>query len=75
MKEKTFEEKLEELEKIVEELESGEVKLDSAIDKYGKAMKIAKECSDKLNKAEETVTKILKENGTFENFEVTNENE
>ncbi len=75
MKEKEFEEKLEELEKIVKELESGDVKLDAAIDKYSKAMKLAKECSDKLNKAEETVTKIMKDNGTFENFEVENENE
>ena len=75
MKEKTFEEKLEELETIVGELESGEVKLDAAIDKYTKAMKLAKECSDKLNKAEDTVTKILKENGTFDNFEVENEKE
>lgn len=73
MKEKSFEEKLEELEKIVNELESGEVKLDSAIDKYGKAMKIAKECSDKLNKAEETITKILNESGTLDNFEVEND--
>lgn len=75
MKEKEFEEKLDELEKIVKELESGDVKLDAAIDKYSKAMKLAKECSDKLNKAEETVTKIMKDNGTFENFEVENENE
>lgn len=73
MKEKSFEEKLEELEKIVNELESGEVKLDSAIEKYSKAMNLAKECSDKLNKAEETITKILNESGTFDNFEVEND--
>lgn len=75
MKEKSFEEKLDELEKIVNELESGEVKLDSAIDKYSKAMKLAKECSDKLNNAEETITKILNDNGTLSNFEVDNDDE
>ncbi len=75
MKEKTFEEKLDELEKIVGELENGDVKLDVAIEKYSQAMKLAKECSDKLNKAEETVSKILKENGDFDNFEVDSVNE
>ncbi len=73
MKEKSFEEKLDELEKIVNELESGDVKLDLAIEKYSKAMKLAKDCSDKLNSAEETITKILNENGTLSNFEVEND--
>jgi exodeoxyribonuclease VII small subunit len=59
-----------ELEVIVKELESGEVNLDEAIEKYTKAMKLAKECSDKLNKATEKVNKILKENGTLEEFKV-----
>ena len=65
-----FEKKLEELEKMVSELESGNVDLDDAIDKYTKAMKLAKECSDKLKKAEENVNKILNENGLEEDFEV-----
>ena len=34
------------------------------------AMKLAKECSDKLNKATEKVNKILKENGVLEEFKV-----
>ncbi len=75
MKEKSFEEKLDELEKIVNELESGNVKLDTAIEKYSKAMKLAKECSDKLNSAEEIITKILNENGTLANFEVDSNDE
>lgn len=58
-----FEEKLNELEKMVLELEKGDVDLDDAIDKYTKAMKLAKECSDKLKNAEENVNKILTENG------------
>lgn len=65
-----FEEKLNELEKMVLELEKGDVDLDDAIDKYTKAMKLAKECSDKLKKAEENVNKILTENGKEEDFTV-----
>ena len=69
-KEEKFEEKLNNLEKMVLELESGNVDLDDAIDKYTKAMKLAKECSLKLKNAEENVNKILKENGVEEDFKV-----
>ncbi|MBQ9012165.1 MAG: exodeoxyribonuclease VII small subunit [Bacilli bacterium] len=69
-KEEKFEEKLNNLEKMVLELESGNVDLDDAIDKYTKAMKLAKECSLKLKNAEENVNKILKENGVEEGFKV-----
>ena len=45
--EKSFEEKLSELEVIVKELESGNVDLDNAINKYTEAMKIAGDCYKK----------------------------
>ena len=67
-KEKNFEEKLEELETIVRELENGDVNLDDAINKYTEAMKLAKECSTKLDNATKAVNKILKENGELEEF-------
>lgn len=67
-KEMKFEEKLENLENIVKELEEGNVDLDEAINKYTEAMKIAKECSDKLDKATKAVNKILNENGELEDF-------
>ena len=67
-KEEKFEEKLNQLEKMVNELESGDVDLDDAINKYTEAMKLAKECSDKLKNAEESVNKILMENGNEEEF-------
>ncbi len=63
-----FEEKLEELEKMVSELESGNVDLDDAIDKYTKAMKLVKECDEKLKNAEEQVNKIVSENGELKDF-------
>lgn len=69
-KKETFEEKLDELEKIVLELEKGDINLDDAINSYTKAMKLAKECSEKLKKAEENVNKILNENGKEENFNI-----
>ena len=68
--EKSFEEKLSELGVIVKELESGNVDLDNAINKYTEAMKIASDCSKKLDEAEKAVNKIVNENGTMSDFNV-----
>ena len=69
-KEKTFEEALEELEKIVKELEMGNAPLDEAIKKYTTAMNLAKICNDRLESATKSVNKILEENGKLEDFNV-----
>ena len=69
-KKESFEDKIKKLELIVSELENGEVDLDSAIDKYTEAMKLSKECSDKLTEVTEKVNKILNENGKLEDFVV-----
>ncbi len=69
-KENTFEDKIKRLETIVSELESGEVNLDDAIDKYTEAMKLSRECSLKLNEVSDKVNKILKADGELEDFEV-----
>lgn len=66
--EKTFEIALHELESIVKELESGNVELETAIDKYTEAMKLAKFCSEKLNEATQKVNKILTEDNELEEF-------
>ena len=66
----SFEEKIKKLEAIVSELESGEVALEVAIDKYTEAMKLSKECSDKLTEVTEKVNKILADNGNLEDFEI-----
>ena len=66
--EKTFEQALQELEVIVKELESGNVDLDKAINKYTEAMKLAKFCSEKLNDATAKVNKILTEDNKLEEF-------
>ena len=67
---KTFEENLLELENIVKELEAGNVDLDKAIEKYSKAMQLAKICGDKSNNATESLNKILTENNTLEDFSI-----
>ena len=70
MKEKTFEQSIKELEKIVNELESGELDLDKSITKYTEAVKLIEFCETKLNNATETINKLVNENGTETKFEV-----
>ena len=66
----SFEESLERLETIVKELESGNAKLDESIKKYTEAMELASNCSKTLDNATQTVNKILKENGSLEDFNI-----
>ena len=72
-KEMSFEENLQELETIIKKLELGEVPLDDAIEEYNKAIKLAKSCDDKLKKAEEAITKLVKDNGEIVDFELPEE--
>lgn len=65
-----FEESLNNLEQIVKDLESGTIPLDDAISKFEEAMKVAKICNDKLQKAEESINKIVNKDGTLEDFHV-----
>ena len=66
----TFEESIIRLETIVKDLESGQVPLDDAINKFQEAMNLSKTCNEKLKNAEENVNKILKENGKLEDFQL-----
>ncbi|MBQ4634777.1 MAG: exodeoxyribonuclease VII small subunit [Bacilli bacterium] len=70
---KKFEQKMQELEQIVTELEKGDIDLDQSIDKYMSAMKLVKECDSELKKAEEQISKIVLENGETEDFKIEEE--
>lgn len=68
MEELSFEDSLAKLEEIVNKLENGDVPLDDAIDEFNNAMKLVKICNDKLNAAEESIAKIVQENGEIVDF-------
>ena len=72
-KELSFEENLNNLETIVKDLESGNIPLDDAINKFTEAMKIAKTCDEKLKNAEENVNKILNKDGSLSDFNIEEE--
>ena len=61
-----FEECLERLEKIVEELEKGEVSLDRALELFDEGMKLSGSCRKELEEAEGKVEVLLKRNGKLQ---------
>ena len=67
--EKTFDESLTELEKIVEKLEQGDVPLEEALDKFQEGIALSRELKKTLQDAEDTLTKIVTVDGSEELFE------
>ena len=61
--EKTFEESILELEKIVSDLENGEMTLDGSMKKFEEGMKLSKYCGEILANAEKKITIVLEKNG------------
>ena len=49
---KKFEDKVKELEEIINVLESGDIELEASINKYTEAMKLVKECDEELKQIE-----------------------
>lgn len=70
MKELNFEENMDKLEKIVQELEKGDLNLDDSIKKFEEGMKISKECNKYLEDAEKRITVLIEDKNeiTEENF-------
>ena len=66
----SFEENLNKLEEIVKKLESGDIALDDAIDKFNEGMTLANNCNKILENANETLVKALNKNGEEEEFKV-----
>ena len=65
-----FEDALKKLEKIISDLEEGEIELDKSISKYKEAMDLVKFCNEKLETATKTINKIMTESGKLEDFKV-----
>ena len=65
-----FEEKMKNLENIINDLENGEIDLDESIEKYTKAMALVKECDSELKSVEEQVSKLVTESGEIKDFEI-----
>lgn len=60
MAKKTFEQSLNQLEKIVQELESGDLPLEKAIKKFEEGIQLSKFCSRKLDETEERINLLMR---------------
>ena len=69
----SFEENLDNLEKIVKALENGDVPLDEAIEKFNEGMKYATTCNEILEEATKTVTKAVDKDGNLKIFSISEE--
>lgn len=72
MKELKFEEAMQELEAIANDLEKGDLSLEESVAKFEEGMKLSKQCSDIIGKAEKKITILLQKDGKIEeeNFNV-----
>jgi len=61
MAKKTFEQSLSALEKIVDELESGDLPLEKALKKFDEGMALSRQCSRMLDETEKKVTQLVGE--------------
>ena len=66
-----FEEAMEKLEKIAEELESEDLSLDTSVKKFEEGMKLSKKCNEILQNAEKKITILI--NGEEKDFSVNND--
>ena len=61
-KPKTFETSLEELERIVRELEQGELTLEKSLELFEQGVKLSRECQDRLTQAERRIEILMRDN-------------
>ena len=75
-KNKNFEEQMAELEKIVTELEKGDLSLDESVAKFEEGIKLSKKCNKVLEEAEKKITILVNQDGEVkeENFDAENNN-
>ena len=59
MAQKTFEQSMKQLERIVQELEDGDLPLEKAIKKFEEGIKLTKFCSQKLDETEKKISILL----------------
>lgn len=70
MKEESFEESIEKLENIANDLEKGDLSLEESLAKFEEGMKLSKKCNEIIEKAEKKITILLQKDGEIqeENF-------
>jgi len=61
--ESSFEDSLQRLEKLVKEMEAGELSLDQMISHFEEGSSLVEQCGKKLNEVEQRIEKLVKKDG------------
>ena len=75
MEEISFEENMEKLEKIVADLEKGDLDLDESVKKFEQGINISKKCDEILKNAEKKITILLNDDNNIFSLLDINEGE
>ncbi len=75
MAKENFEENMEKLEGIVNELENGDLNLEDSISKFEEGIQLSKKCNKMLEDAEKKITILLEENGEIKEEEFISNNQ
>ena len=73
MAKSNFENNMESLENIVNELEKGDLNLDESISKFEEGIKISKQCNKILEEAEKKITILLEKDGDIKEEDFSSE--
>ena len=58
-----FEQALDQLEEIVDDMENGDLTLEESLKAFEQGIKLTRECQSALSKAEQKIQKLVEENG------------
>ena len=75
MVKENFEENMEKLEGIVNELENGNLNLEDSISKFEEGIQLSKKCNKMLEDTEKKITILLEENGEIKEEEFISNNQ
>jgi exodeoxyribonuclease VII small subunit len=61
-----FEEALDELDHLLEQMESGKLSLEESLSQFEKGIKLTRQCQELLTQAEQKVEILVQKNGDFD---------
>ncbi|MEH6558363.1 MAG: exodeoxyribonuclease VII small subunit [Oceanicoccus sp.] len=70
-----FEEALDQLEELVEDMENGDLTLEESLKAFEQGIKLTRECQSALSQAEQKVQLLIEENGKLKTVDINNSDE
>ena len=67
-----FEEALDQLEELVEDMENGDLTLEESLKAFEQGIKLTRECQSALSQAEQKVQLLIEENGKLKTVDMNN---